>query len=89
MDEILPPRNAGNLQDYEQASKDFNWASVYEDFDWSRGGTYNIAVEAVDRHARNWRKNKIALYAVKADSKVEKYTFDEMAGLSGRFADGS
>ena len=88
MDDVLPPRGTGNLQDYEQLSKEFNWASIHEDFEWYHGGVYNIAAEAVDRHSHSWRKNKIALYAVKADSRVEKYTFDEMSGVSSKIADG-
>ena len=65
MEDEIPPKSAGNLQDYEVACKEFTWASVDKEFDWSKGSVYNIAYEAIDRHALNWRKNKIALYSVK------------------------
>ncbi len=88
MEEIIPPENTGNLQDYEKACREFNWSSIEKDFDWSNGGVYNVAHEALDRHAKNWRKNKIALYSVSASNTVKKYTFGEMSELTNRFARG-
>ena len=88
MEEIIPPREPGNLQDYENALKEFNWASMDKEFDWSRGGPYNVAAEAMDRHLQTWRKNKIALFSVRASGEVRKFTFGEMSELSSRFASG-
>ena len=88
MEDEIPPKSAGNLQDYEVACKEFTWASVDKEFDWSKGSVYNIAYEAIDRHALNWRKNKIALYSVKASGEVQKYTFGEMSDITSRFASG-
>jgi acetyl-CoA synthetase len=88
MDETIQPRNNGNLQDYETALKEFTWSSVDKEFDWHSGGPYNVAREAVDRHAQNWRKNKIALYSITANNEVRKYTFGEMAELTSKFASG-
>ena len=75
----------GNLNDYEMTSKGFSWASVENDFDWSNGGIYNIAHEAIDRHAMDWRKNKIALYWMGEEGE-RKYTFGEMMKQSNQFA---
>ncbi|OPY26427.1 MAG: Acetyl-coenzyme A synthetase [Methanomassiliicoccales archaeon PtaU1.Bin030] len=88
MEETIPPKQAGNLQDYEAALKEFTWSSVDKEFDWSKGGAYNVAREAIDRHAQNWRKNKIALYSITATNEVRKYTFGELSELTGRFASG-
>jgi acetyl-CoA synthetase len=88
MDETIQPRENGNLQDYETALKEFTWSSVDKEFDWNGGGPYNVAREAIDRHAQNWRKNKIALYSITANNEVRKYTFGEMADLTNRFASG-
>jgi acetyl-CoA synthetase len=77
----------GNLSDYEKISKEFSWASVDCDFNWADdGGIYNIAHEAIDRHANSWRKNKIALYWTGPDGEERKFTFGEMMSLSNKFA---
>ena len=88
MEETIPPMESGNLHDYEVACKEFAWASVDKEFDWSKGSIYNVAYEAIDRHAKNWRRNKIALYSVRADGVVDKHTFGEMSELTSRFASG-
>jgi acetyl-CoA synthetase len=88
MDETIQPRENVNLQDYETALKEFTWSSVDKEFDWNGGGPYNVAREAIDRHAQNWMKNKIALYSITANNEVRKYTFGEMADLTNRFASG-
>ena len=88
MEESLLPRQAGNLEDYQAAYREFNWSSMSKEFDWSQGRTYNVASEAIDRHAKNWRKNKIALYSITASNEVRKFTFGEMAEMTSRFASG-
>ncbi len=88
MEEFIPSKHKGNLQDYEAALKEFTWSSVDKEFDWHTGGTYNVAAEAIDRHALNWRKNKIALYSITASNEVRKYTFGEMAEMTNKLASG-
>ena len=88
MEGYIPPTTTGNLQDYEVACKEFAWASVDKEFDWSNGSVYNVAYEAIDRHALNWRKNKIALYSISAEREVQKYTFGELSEISSRVASG-
>ncbi len=84
--ETLPSERAGNLESYEKACKDFTWASGEEEFEWSSGGPYNIAHEAIDKHASSWRKNKVALYWESASGKMRKFTFGEMRRETNRFA---
>ncbi|NLT36819.1 MAG: acetate--CoA ligase [Methanomassiliicoccus sp.] len=86
--EVLPAVTPGNLEDYEKGCCESNWTSVYKEFGWSNSGSYNVAVECLDRHAHNWRKNKIALFSVTANGETMKYTFREMSQLTSRFADG-
>jgi acetyl-CoA synthetase len=88
MEEPIPPDGQGNLVDYDRAYREFTWASMDGEFEWSKGARYNVAAEAVDRHARSWRKNKIALYSITANNEVRKYTFGEMAELTSKFASG-
>jgi len=86
--EVIPSVEKGNLEDYEKMWREFNWATMDKEFDWSNGGVHNIAAEAMDRHARNWRKNKIALYSQTASGEVKKFTFREMSQLTSKFASG-
>jgi acetyl-CoA synthetase len=88
MEDGIPPGEPGILNDYDRKYREFNWASLSEEFDWSQGGPYNVASEAIDRHAQNWRKNKIALFSVQATGDVRKFTFGEMSELTSRFASG-
>ena len=88
MDETLPAENPGNLQDYPSTYKGFDWSSFDNEFDWSRGGPYNIAAEAIDRHGRGERRDKVALYSVNANYDLRSHTFGEMSEQSSRFADG-
>ena len=76
------------MLDYEKAFREFNWASMDKEFDWYNGGVYNVAHESLDRHAQNWRKNKIALYSINADNGVKKFTFGEMSKLTSQLASG-
>ncbi len=87
MKEILPPIANGNLSDYQRAYGEFNWSRVEEGFDWSRGGPYNVAAEAVDRHAQE-RPDKVAIHSVRATGEARSLTFGEISRLSGQFAAG-
>jgi acetyl-CoA synthetase len=88
MEDCIPPSETGNLVDYNVAYREFNWASMDSEFDWQRGGPYNVAAEAMDRHMDTWRRNKVALYSIQSHGVVRKFTFGEMAELSSRFASG-
>jgi acetyl-CoA synthetase len=88
MEDIIPPTDPGNLQDYRRAYSEFNWASIDIEFDWSKGGAYNVAAEAVDRHSKGPRKDQVALISVQANGTVRETTFGEMSRLSSQFADG-
>ncbi|MFQ6128708.1 MAG: acetate--CoA ligase [Thermoplasmata archaeon] len=74
-----------NMKSYEDAIKGFKWEDWENEFDWAKTGKVNMAHEAIDRHAQNWRKNKIALYYLD-DERYEKFTFQEMKFLSNKFA---
>src|SRR4249920_3195819 len=85
--EILAPvpGHNGYLDDYDRVRAGFDWKSVEAEFDWAKTGRVNMAHEAIDRHAKGPRKNKIALLYTDGD-KVEKFTFEDMMRLSNRFA---
>jgi acetyl-CoA synthetase len=85
--EALAPIPGGrpNLADYESTYASFDWKSVEPEFDWHRTGKVNMAHEAIDRHARGPRKNKLALIYTDG-SNVQKFTFEDLMRLSNRFA---
>src|SRR6476660_1290923 len=72
-----------NLSNYEEMYKNFNWSETEKNFTWHETGLVNLAYEAIDRHVKTFRKNKIALY-YRDGSRNEKYTFKEMKDLSNK-----
>jgi acetyl-CoA synthetase len=85
--EALPPvpGTQGNLRDYDEARRTFDWKSVEAAFDWAKTGKVNMAHEAIDRHALGARKNKLALLYTDGQ-RVERYTYEDLMRLSNRFA---
>jgi len=82
--ETLPViKGKNNLLDYKEAYANFNWEEVNKNFSWFETGRVNMAYEAIDRHAKSDRKNKVALY-YQDGSRKEKYTFKEMKEFSNR-----
>lgn len=73
-----------NLKDYEEKYKTFRWEDANKEIDWL-DTKLNAAFDAVDRHAKTWRRNKVALYW-EGENKKEEYTFQELSNLSNKFA---
>ena len=42
--------------------KQFDWKETEKNFSWYKTGKWNMAYEAIDRHAEAYRKNQVALY---------------------------
>lgn len=82
--EQKPANIDANMKDYETVYKNFRWEDVEKEFDWYHTGKVNIVHEAIDRHAKSWRKNKVALY-FSSPARDEKYTFQELMSLTSRF----
>lgn len=82
--ETLPViKGENNLLNYDEAYQNFNWEEVNQNFSWHETGRVNMAYEAIDRHAKSHRKNKVALYYQDGERK-EKYTFKEIMELSNK-----
>jgi len=71
--------------DYDKVVKKFSWDDVKKEIDFFEGGKVNAAYNAVDRHVKTWRKNKVALYW-EGDNDSKKYTFADLSILSNKFA---
>ena len=72
-----------NLTNYDEKVKQFDWKDTEKNFSWYKTGNWNMAYEAIDRHAESYRKNQVALYYDEGVRK-EKYTFKEMKELSNK-----
>jgi len=73
-----------NLPDYDKFCRTFKWADARNDVEWV-GNRINAAYNAVDKHVKTWRKNKIALYWI-SETEEKKFTFFELYKLSNKFA---
>ena len=75
-----------NLLDYEKTYRGFSWKEVEDELEWFPGKRINAAYNAIDRNAKTFRKNKVALYWEGKEGEEVKYTFLELSLLSNRFA---
>ena len=67
-----------NLTDYDHTYGSFDWDQARSEIAWFGGGKVNAAYNAVDRHLFDGRRNKVAVYAISADDKLEKLTFQDI-----------
>jgi acetyl-CoA synthetase len=77
----VPP----NLLDYERTRESFTWAQAREQLD-GLGGGINIAYEAVTRHARGPRRDKVALVWLAKNGVREEVTYGRLEEHTNRFA---
>jgi len=75
-----------NLADYDKTYRQFSWSEAEKELDWFENKHLNAAYNAIDRNAKNFRKNKVALYWLGKDNEEKKFTFAELATLSNQFA---
>lgn len=75
---------SANLTDYECAYSSFSWDQAKADINWFAEGKLNAGYNAVDRHMHDGRRNKVALYSVDAQNRLETFTFQDMHYLSNR-----
>jgi acetyl-CoA synthetase len=76
-----------NLIDYASVRADFRWAKARELLDGLPGGLgLNIAHEAVDRHARGRRADRVALRWLGRTGSRRDLTYRDLAAETSRFA---
>ena len=83
IDEIKPQPN---MRDYTEQSKSFNWGAVESELDFISDGKLNMAYECIDRHLKTPLKDKVAFIWEGLNGEVEKYTFQELAQVTNKFA---
>ncbi len=62
----------------------FDYEILRERFSWDLPRSYNMGVDACDRHA--WDRGRIAIVYDREDGRVEKWTYRDLKGASDRFA---
>ncbi|HXH11832.1 MAG TPA: acetate--CoA ligase [Alphaproteobacteria bacterium] len=76
-----------HLLDYEGLCATFSWEAVRRELDGLPDGKgLNIAYEAVDRHARGRRRDRLALRWLGRDGTVRDFTYGDLQEASNRFA---
>ncbi|MCL0029322.1 AMP-binding protein, partial [Dehalococcoidia bacterium] len=71
--------------DHDRAAS-FDWGLVYREMEWLPGGGFNMAYEAIDRHANGRLRDKTAMVWVGMDGEREEHSFGQMKEQSDRFA---
>jgi len=75
-----------NLRDYDEYIKTFSWAQARALLDGLPGGGLNIAYEAVDRHVKAGRGDKLALRWIGRDDSIRDFTYAALGAAINRFA---
>ena len=79
-------RAGANLADYESYAPTFSWTQARTLLDGLPGGGLNIAYEAVDRHVKAGRGNKLALRWIGRDDGIRDFTYAALGAAVNRFA---
>jgi acetyl-CoA synthetase len=83
-----PFRLAPNIADYERACAEFSWARAESLLSGLPGGKWNIAHEAVDRHAAAGLAERTAIRWLGRTGAIREYSYAGLAELTSRFASG-
>ena len=77
---------ASELDWLEPWDKVFQWD--YPSFRWFSGARCNITINALDRHASSWRRNKAAIIWLGEDGTERIFTYGVLSRLVNKFANG-
>src|SRR3972149_4856499 len=75
-----------NLVDYNEYAKAFSWTQARGLLDGLRGGGLNIAYEAVERHVKAGRSDKLALGWIGRDDAIRDFSHAALGAAINRFA---
>ena len=79
-------RFGAGLPNYEEYVSAFSWTQARAQLDGLPGGGLNIAHEAVDRHLRAGRGDKLALRWIGRDDRIRDYSYSALGAATNRFA---
>ena len=75
-----------NLLDYDECARTFSWTQARGLLDGLPGGGLNIAHEAIDRHVKAGRGDKLALRWIGRDDTIRDFTYAALGAAVNRFA---
>jgi acetyl-CoA synthetase len=75
-----------NLRDYDEYARTFSWTQARALLDGLPGGGLNITYEAIDRHVKAGRGNKLAVRWVSRDNTICDFTYAALAAAVNRFS---
>jgi acetyl-CoA synthetase len=75
-----------NLLDYDACTRTFSWAQARALLDGLPDGGLNIAFEAIDRHVKAGRGDKLALRWIARDETIRDFTYAALGAAVNRFA---
>jgi acetyl-CoA synthetase len=75
-----------NMISYEEAAGSFKWEDHAKEIEGFENGGMNIAYEAIDRHIKMDRREKVALFWEGKGGESRTYTFLDFYKLTNRFA---
>ena len=75
-----------NLLDYEEYARTISWTQARALLDGLPGGGLNIAYEAIDRHVKAGRGDKLALRWIGRDDQIRDFTYAALGAAVNRFA---
>ena len=75
-----------NLRGYDEYARTFSWTQARALLDGLPGGGLNIAYEAIDRHVKAGRGNKLALRWIGRDDSIRDFTYAALAAAVNRFS---
>ena len=79
-------RVGANLVDYDECARTFSWTDARALLDGLPGGGLNIAHEAVDRHVKAGRGDKLALRWISRDNTIRDFSYSALGAAVNRFA---
>jgi acetyl-CoA synthetase len=82
----LPAGAQPNLGDYAAAYGNFSWTAARAELDGLPNGGLNIAYEALDRHVKKGKGDKLALRWLAKNGETRDFTYAQLALLTNRFA---
>jgi acetyl-CoA synthetase len=75
-----------NLTDYDECVRAFSWTQARALLEGLGGAGLNIAHEAVDRHVKAGRGEKLALRWIGRDDSIQDFTYASLGAAVNRFA---
>ena len=75
-----------NLEDYQALRSQFSWEALRAELEATPSGGWNIAHNAVDRHAKGPHANKTALRWLSEAGPIQDFSYADLKALSNRFA---